>query len=262
MSWSHGVKNFRTFTYNFSKFGLTFTPEEIKGMITTVLISAFVYSFDQWGGEKFNFITGIFNFIIAIIFISIALFIMQLGQRLAAVYYGYDPVYEHGMLGLLIALVIAFASRGSLVMFMPGYTAINHLMASRLGEFRYYTSHIEQAKINFIGIFFNFMTALIASLLPYKDIPIIDKFLKINMMFALYALIPFPQNPGFYIFFTHKNIWAFCVGFIVGGSILMLLTNVLVTLIGATLLGIMTVAWWFFKKDKMQGQEGITSIRH
>ncbi|MBN2423258.1 hypothetical protein JXB41_08605 [Candidatus Woesearchaeota archaeon] len=242
----------RNFFYNFKRYGVRLSGKEIKGSIITIIILAFVLSFREWGDKTFNFSTGIMNYAIAIVLVAVALFFNQLGQRIIAVYYGYDPVYEASILGLMISLVICFASRGLFVVIMPGYVVIHMLAASRLGEFRYYTNLWEWAKSLFGAPLANFLVACILSFFA-KDNFIITKLMTINIYFAIYSLVPLPNNPGMYMFWYHKYFWGFAVGFILGGIALLLITSPLIALIGSLITGTIALYVYFVVLDKKLG---------
>ena len=89
------AKEYRTFWYNMKRYGLSLSKEEIKQVAITVFMIAFVWSFDDWGGEKFSLFTGLFNFASSALFALICILFNQIGQRFVSVYYGYDPVYNN-----------------------------------------------------------------------------------------------------------------------------------------------------------------------
>src|SRR3990172_7266858 len=91
----------RTFFYNLKRYGFTLSNNEIKQIGITVIIIAFIWSFNKWGATTFDFIEGMKNFALGALFAIIALIFNQIGQRVVAVHYGYDPSYEYGMLGLM-----------------------------------------------------------------------------------------------------------------------------------------------------------------
>lgn len=240
----------RSFWYNFANYGIKLSGREIRETIISIIIIAFILSFREWGDETFNFVTGITNFGIALVFTAIAMIVNQLGQRIIATYYGYDPEYNYSLIGLMISIVIAFASRGSLILFMPGYVILNQLAASRLGEFRYYVNQWEWAKVCFAGPLFNFMLMFFLSLFHFKEIFLLKKLMLVNMWFAIFSLLPVPYNPGMYMFFAVKYILFFAIGFIIGGSLLIFFTTPVIAIIGSLLIGTATMSWYFFSVDK------------
>ena len=241
------AKEYRTFFYNLKRYGFSFSKDEIKQSIITVLMIGFIWSFAKWGDTSFDFFTGLTNFLLGTLFALIGLIFSQLGQRFVAVYYGYDPVYEYGILGLMIALVITFASRGLLVFFLPGAINIRHLAASRLGEFRYYTNDWEWAKAGFMGPFFNILLAIFLSL--FKSNPLVRQLILMNILFAIYALIPLPGNTGLYLFYPHVHFWTLIVGIVGGCSAMVFFLSPILTLIIGVILGVIAMYWHFAVKD-------------
>ncbi len=244
----------RTFFYNLKRYGLSLSKEEIRQIIITVLIIGFVWSFNKFGDTPETWLlVGAKNFIIGALFALVAIVFNQIGQRIVGVYYGYDPIYEYCMIGLMIALVITFASRGFLIFFLPGGINLRHLTASRLGEFRYYTNDWEWAKAGFMGPFMNILLALLAS--PFKDVmilglPIFKQFMIMNMFFAIYSLIPLPSNLGLYLFYPHIFFWSFTAAFVASCSAMMFFLNPLITIIVGLLLGFGGLFYHFQKDGK------------
>ncbi|MBU0758546.1 MAG: hypothetical protein KKF44_10850 [Nanoarchaeota archaeon] len=242
------MQYYRNFFYNFRKYGMTLSAKEIKSSIATILFMAFVLSFRQWGDETFNFMIGLVNFLKAALICAVCIFVNQLGQRLIGVYYGYNPEFEISTLGIMISLVVCFASRGLLVVLAPGYIVIHMLAASRLGEFRYYTNLWEWAKTCFGGPLFNFVLACLLSFIP-GEIPFVKQMIWINIMFALWSLAPIPTFPGMYMFWHRQFFWAFGVGFVVGGAILLYVLNGIVALVGAGIFGGIAMYYMFVVSD-------------
>jgi len=239
----------RTFYWNFKKFGLTLSDSEIKQGIITVLIIAFILSFRQWGGETFSWVDGAMNFAIAAVFSAIALVASQLGQRWIAVHYGYNPEYKMSAAGMMISAVIAFASRGTIIFFMPGYTIIHHLAASRLGEFRYYTNLWEWSKVCFGGPLMNFLLAALLSAFPHPAGSLMHRLIIVNIWFAIFQILPLPFNPGMYMFFYYRWFWAFATGMIISGCVLLLVSKIWIAIVAGSLIGLMSMAYLFLKKD-------------
>ncbi|MFH0876030.1 MAG: hypothetical protein V1859_08895 [archaeon] len=245
------MEDYRNYFYNLKRYGLNLSSKEIKGSIITILVTAFVFSFRDWGDNTFNFLTGLMNFGIAALLAAIALFWNQLGQRLIGVYYGYDTEYEASSIGIMLSLVVAFASRGYLVFIMPGYVVVHMLAASRLGEFRYYTNLWEWAKTLWGGPLFNFLFACFVKIVLPMDVIIFKKLLLMNIFFAVYSLVPMPNNPGMFMFWYHKYFWGFACGFIIGGCALLWFTNGWIALIGACICGLIAIWSYFISSDGM-----------
>ncbi|MFH2020815.1 MAG: hypothetical protein ABIJ34_05340 [archaeon] len=241
------ASEYRTFFYNLKRYGFSLSSKEIKQMIITVLIIAFVWSFNKWGDVTFDFVAGLKNFLLGALYAAIGLIINQIGQRIVAVYYGYDPTYEYGIIGLMIALVITFASRGWLIFFLPGGVNVRHLTASRLGEFRYYTNDWEWAKGGFTGPFFNIILVILCSF--FKEIPFVRELMIMNIMFAVYSLVPIPGNLGLYLFYPHVYFWSFTLGIVAGSSLAAFFLPPLFSFLIGIFAGVFAMYWHYVKKD-------------
>ena len=237
----------RTFFYNLERYGLKISKKELQQMLITIAVIAFVWSFNRWGAETFDVAQGIKNLMLGALYGAIGLLVNQLGQRLVAVYYGYDPNYEYGVLGLMTAVVVAFASRGLLIFFMPGAINIRHLAASRLGEFRYYTNDWEWAKAGFTGPFFNVLLAI--SLAFFRENPLVADLIKMNLMFAFYSLLPLPGNVGLYLFYPHVHFWSFTVGIVVGSALSIFFLPPILTFFIGIIFGIGFIYYHYVRID-------------
>src|SRR3989338_741665 len=116
----------------------------------------------------------------------------------------------------MIALVVTFASRGLLIFFLPGAINLRHLAASRLGEFRYYTNDWEWAKAGFMGPFFNILLATVLAF--FKSNEFVSQLMFMNVLFAVYSLIPAPGNIGLYLLYPHIHFYTFTTAFVLASS--------------------------------------------
>ncbi len=242
---------YRTFFYNLKRYGFSLSKDEVKQILITAGIIAFVWSFNKWGDVTFNFLMGVKNLALGFLFATIGLIFNQIGQRTVAVHYGYDPIYEYGMIGLMISLVIVFASRGYLIFFLPGGLKLRHLAASRLGEFRYYTNDWEWAKAGFFGPFMNILLA--AMLSPFKSNPLVSQLMMINILFAIYSLLPLPGNLGLYLFYPHIYFWTFTLGFVAATSAMIFFLHPLITLGAGLIMGGFAMFYHYDKIDRKFG---------
>ena len=58
------AKEYRTFFYNLKRYGFSLSKEEIKQILVSVLLIAFIWSFNKWGEQSFDFLSGIMNFLL------------------------------------------------------------------------------------------------------------------------------------------------------------------------------------------------------
>ena len=72
----------RTFFYNLKRYGLNISKTELRDILITIGIIAFVWSFGKFGNTPSTFlIEGGKNFLLGAFFAFIALIINQIGQR-------------------------------------------------------------------------------------------------------------------------------------------------------------------------------------
>ena len=155
-------------------------------------------------------------------------------------------------MGLMLAIVVTFASRGLLIFFLPGGINLRHLTASRLGEFRYYTNDWEWAKVGFMGPFMNMIFAVM--LTPFKTNFWVSQLILMNIFFAVYALIPLPQNLGLYLFYPHIHFWTFGVGFTIASAATVYFLPPYLSIILGLLAAAVSMNWHFNKKDNVLKQ--------
>src|SRR4030042_1348365 len=91
-----------------------FEKKEVTGIIISILIIAFIVSFKNWGTDKFDVISGINNFFSAILIVALAYIVHISVQKIYALKMGYTADFTYSLYGLIIGLVICFASNGFL----------------------------------------------------------------------------------------------------------------------------------------------------
>ena len=224
--------NKKNFFYNLEHFGIKLSQKEIREMIITGLVIGFVTSFNNWGvdgGSEFSALWGIGFFVFSTLSAFFLLIATQIGPRLVAIYYGYDPEYSYSIIGLAIGVIVMFASRGDFSFFLPGLITVKHLAASRLGEFRYYTSDWEWVKAIFLAPFSSLLLACFFSFSRGFFAPdtlvflLLDQLMWISIYFSWFYLIPLVGNVGIILFYPNIHFWLFCVGLVVTCSLLLLL---------------------------------------
>ncbi|HII72188.1 TPA: hypothetical protein HA265_05530, partial [Candidatus Woesearchaeota archaeon] len=106
---------------------------EIRGLLFTLVIVSFIFSFREWGTTSFDWNMGLGNFGRALLLVAIALFVHEVGHRTIVTWLGYRSEYKAWLLGLIASLVIAFVSNGYLLFLAPGSLLIHYSMVHRLG---------------------------------------------------------------------------------------------------------------------------------
>jgi len=134
-----------------------FSPLEIRHFIIIVVVFAFIISIREWGpGDQFEFLTGLFNFLRAIIIIAISLFVYHSAQKIAGLHVGYRVEYQLWSLGLLFGLILVFVTTSFNATFwfwflVPGGILVHHLAKHRIGFYRYGLGYFAVGMIAFAG---------------------------------------------------------------------------------------------------------------
>lgn len=225
-----------------------FTKEEMKALLISILIVAFIVSFKEWGyGSEFSFLIGIKNLIIAIFMVAIAIFVHNAGQRIAGLQVGFRVEYKLWWYGLLIGLIVVFVSRGSIWILAPGGIFMHHMASHRLGFFRYGTNLTAIGSVAFMGAVANILFATMIKILQVNlhliaiDNVFFNKLFLINWAIAAYSLIPIPPLDGSRVFFASRLTLMFLFGCI-GSYVLLILLFGIYSYIWALVIG---VSVWF-----------------
>lgn len=221
-----------------------FTRHETIGIIISILVIAFIVSFNDWGpGSTFDLSTGIFNLFNAILIIGLSILVHDAGQRLFGLAIGYKVEFKMWSFGLVLGLVIAMVSKGRVWLIVPGGFMLHLIAGHRLGWFRYNINYFGQAMVALAGPLFSLMLVIFLKIL-YAFVPtnlILDA-IKVNVVYAITSLLPFPPLDGSKIYFGSRMLYAFALPTIIVSSILMIVDiPILLALAVSFLVGI--VLW-------------------
>ena len=220
-----------------------FTPYELRGIIISIFVIAFIISFKEWGTTKFDAGAGLFNLFNSILIVAMSILIHDAGQRLWGLAIGYRIEYRMWSLGLLIAVIVAFASNGSLWLIVPAGFMLHHLAGHRLGFFRYGVNYFGQAMVALAGPLFTFMLIILLKILNafYPNV-LLQKAIIFNVVYAITSLLPIPPLDGSKIYFGSRMLYAFVLPAIFIATILMVVSvPVFLALVLSLLVGI--VLW-------------------
>lgn len=187
-----------------------FTPEETKALIITVLVLAFMFSFDDWGaGSKVEAVTGLINFALAIIIVASSLLIHVGAQRAAGLQIGFRVEYKMWVPGLLIGLALIFLTNGkSWWVMAPGGIFIHSLGHHRLGYFRYGLNYWSQAGTTLWGTIATLTFAMILKALWLGwPTEFLANFTLFNTALAIISMLPIPPYDGSRILFQSRLWW-------------------------------------------------------
>ena len=208
--------------YNIKKY-YKFNGNEIKGIIITAILIAFMLSFKNWGTEAYNITEGALNLISAILIVALGMLVKLSLQRFYAFKLGYTLEYKYSIYGLVGGLILTFASNGVLFFLTPGHNTLKHKPRLRLGEFRYGMNMWEYAKISATGPVGLILLAIFFKAFTFLGNPLIDWAVTMNIILALFSLVPIPGNDGLDIFFGSRFFYVFLLILLVMISIGILL---------------------------------------
>src|SRR5574341_265125 len=230
-----------------------FSREEWLSFWIVVASLAFIYSWDQWGTNGFNLATGLKNFGIAIIFLTITVFVHHAGQRMMALGVGLRAEQKIWWYGFLIGLILTIISDGKIKFLAATSTIAYMLPAHRLGAFRYGPGTTTLSKIVLAGPLLNiFFSAIIKSmewagmLNPY----IAEKLFVLNITFAAWNLVPIPPLDGSKVLFYSRLVYAFLFGSVASYVILVYMFAIYSYIYALLIGGVVWLLFYiFFEKE-------------
>lgn len=200
-----------------------FTKHELRGIVISILVVAFIISFKDWGRETFDLGEGLFNLFNAILIVALSILVHDMGQRLWSLAIGYRLEFRMWTFGLIFALAIAFISNGSLWLIVPGGFLLHHLAGPRLGWFRYGINYFGQAMIALAGPLFSLMLIILLKILwALFPSPLLQKAIIFNVIYIITSLLPIPPLDGSKVYFGSRMLYAFSFPAIVLSTILII----------------------------------------
>ncbi len=215
-----------------------YNQQELSGLAAAIVVTAFIFSFRDWGAEEFDFISGMVNFLLVLVIASISFFFRTACQKIYGLSEGHKAEFKVWWTGLVISLVLAFITLGKLPTILAGGMVASFMIRHRLGEFRYGFSIWANGLIAYWGILGNLILAILFAIGVYvaPDNYFFTQGLILNLVFAVCALIPFPQLDGLNIFFGAR--WLYYLGIIATlFAGVLLLTNTKLGLITVIIVG-------------------------
>jgi hypothetical protein len=225
------------------------TKKEARDMAITALVIGFIFSFNEWGVETFNFTTGLFSWFNAFLVCILAVLVHVVSQKIFAVYKGYQVNYKVFTIGLVVCLLVAFYSNGSLALAVPGIMAVSMIKHFGVGR-RFggkYQRH--EAFIAFIGPLANVILALIFQGITNLGVSnqLVQKVIIVNVSMAIVSILPIPSLPGFKIFY-HSRVWGlFSMVFIIGLAVFLTWFSFWQTVMTALVLAILFSIVYFLR---------------
>ncbi len=214
-----------------------FSRQEVLGLGVAILVTGFIFSFQNWGVGKFNLLVGLRNFLITTL-AALLVFLAHVGpQKIYSLAEGYKAEFKTWWVGISIALVFGFISNGNLTLILPGAMFMSFMVRQRIGEFRYGYNLGQQTMTAFWGIYGVIILATLFRIGTYyfPTVLFFEKGLMICLVLAICALLPVPGLNGLNLFFGSRTIYLFSIVMVVCVSLLFWLgggIGLLIVLIG------------------------------
>ena len=222
------------------------SKHERLGLIASIILLAFMFSFRDWGEDTLDLTIGLTNFSLILIIATISLLFRVTCQKIYALSQGYKAEFKVWWPGLTISLITIFLSKGRLPLILLGTITATFMVKQRLGEFRYGFSYFENGMISFWGLLGSLIIAILFALglYAFPNTYFFEKGLIIILILAAITLIPLPQLEGLAIFFGSRAQYFFGWIVVAVASIL-LLTQTLIGLIIAISLGLIAAFGYY-----------------
>ena len=215
-----------------------FSKQELVGLIVGMLVFGFIFSFRDWGsGDNVDLVAGSIHLVLTILIASISLIVHESTHRYFALGIGYKSEFKVWYGGLIASLVLALVSNGVVQLVLPG-GMVNAVMARhRLGEFRYGLNYWENGMIALYGPLSNLLLAFLAKifLLIAPNSWFLQKFVYLNIIFAICTMLPIPPLDGISVFFGSRILYVMAFIGILASSVLIYLTSFWLAALGALL---------------------------
>jgi hypothetical protein len=242
-----------------------FSKEEIEACVISVLVMAFIISFDEWGySNAFDFNVGLGNFISAIIIASMVFGFQIAVIKFMALLWGYRAEFKLWWYGVIIGLGLCFlsgsfsndvAGASVIVWFLtPGGVFFHHMPAQRFGWFRYGVNMTETGICCMLGSISNVLLAIIFKILLnfFPESAFLYKAMIVSLWFAFFTMLPIPPLNGSRVFFWSRITYPVVMGGIIGANVLLRTPlNIFLTILISFIFGMIL---WFINLRKVEGR--------
>lgn len=202
----------------------SFSKQEISGLVVAILVTAFIFTFRDWGEDVFSVFIGLQNFFAIVLIVGFSFLFRLSCQKIYALSSGYKAEFKIWWTGLIIALVVAFISVGYVPLVLIGGMVASFMVKQRLGEMRYGFSNTDNAVMSLWGVLGNMIAAILFALALYffPDSYLFTKGLILNLIMGFCALLPLPQLDGLKIYFGSRFLYYIGITTVILGSVLLL----------------------------------------
>ncbi|MBI2112437.1 hypothetical protein HYT52_02800 [Candidatus Woesearchaeota archaeon] len=216
----------------------SFNLNELSGLITAAVVTGFIFSFRDWGGDTFNFFLGLQHLILAILAAGIIFFVRSSLQKTYGLAEGYKVEFKPFWGGIIIALIVAFITNGLIPLVIIGGTSVIFITKQRMGEYRYAFSYWNNGIISLWVIYSAVIIAIIfgLGLHFFPENYFFGKGVLISVLMGFFALLPIPQMDAYSIYFAATWLYLVALGIMIFAALLIYLSILTKSLIGLIIL--------------------------
>jgi hypothetical protein len=219
-----------------------FTKKEVNDVLILSLFFGFMLSFRDWGSGDVDIYSGLAAWMICVglVFIFYTLYLSVI--KSAAIWKGYTMEFRFGKFVTAFAIFFTFLSDGLFILFSPGELYYKVMSKHRLGKL---SSGLDYDMVGYIGAISAFISIFIAALFaPFYDFSFIfQKIVHINLLIAVFSMLPLPFTTGFYLITVSLLSYLSIFAMILIAALLTFLNAGLVISVIITLL-IGTIVWY------------------
>ena len=237
------------------------TKKETINIVIVAFIAAFVFSFNEWGIESFDFSTGLKNLSISFVLCIIVYSIYVLAEKLVARYYEYGISFEiltiekkikevrrivKIPIGPLVTLFITLASVGKF-----SFVILNSFKLVPDGELRTGrrwtgVKEFEEAQVALSGpLSLVVLLVIFKTLSPFSQV--FEKGMFIASTIMIFNLLPLPKVDGSKIFFGSFPLYVTSLIFSVAFVLLIFYLSIIQTIILALVIALAVGIAYLYK---------------
>ena len=185
----------------------TFTLAEVRDLTIATIVLGFLFSIALRTFEVTTSSSVFVNFLTAIAIVAPALILHELAHKFVAQKYGCKANYVLWPMGAVMAVLITLLTGGRVIFAALGAVMIATTYSTRLGYRFVGLTNEELGKISWSGPVVNLAIALISFALKPMNPIFFETVILINLIIAIFNLIPFPPLDGSKIIGWSWTVW-------------------------------------------------------
>ena len=230
------------------------SQHELIWVLISIGIVTIMIGFDD-GSKTFELSSWITNLLQILFIVALAVIVHETAHRIYALHIGFQLEFKPFFYGLVAGLIVMLLTLGKVFFIAYGSFEAKLMRTHRLGQFRYGLNYFAIAAIAAIGPIANMALATAFRMMTFLPEGFVHKAVLINVMFAIYNLLPIPLLDGAQVFFGSKVFYALVIGLVAGWSVFLLLPtfSLLAAIIGSIALSLIFGAVMVLFEEKIIG---------